>query len=41
MAWLRKPNPTQCYKANGRIKEEEFALQTTETVYTVHNHFHV
>jgi len=41
MAWLRKPNPTQCYKANGRRKQEELALQKTETIYIAHNDIHV
>jgi hypothetical protein len=39
MAWLRKPNPTKCCKANGRRKEEELGLQKIETVYIVHNDF--
>jgi len=41
MAWLRKPNPTQCCKANRRRKQEELALQKTETVYIAHNDLHV
>jgi len=41
MAWLRKPNPTQCCKADGRRKQEELALQKTETIYIAHNDIHV